>query len=389
MTEETDPPDRPELANRARAPRVFLSYSHRDEPILEALLPYLATLEREGLVAVWSDRQIQGGERWREAIDTALDAATIAVLLISQEFLASPFVRDEELPRILEQQLAGQMTILPVFVSPSTVTSDSVIIRDAQGLERRIVLGELQGFGAPDMTLSELELAERQRCFVELHNRIRALATGTRVETSAYVPSADVQGPEHPRHERGTSGKKGQLPTAIGAAAAIVTITLGILGWRSLDFNDALTQFESGSQAGITGLAAHGDKGIRVLVEGLDVTGEMQPARFPARALGIIKVLHEHPEAVEKYRLDLDVKATENRRRIESAATTLEADQEKNLAVDPQRVQQLENLSRVAVCMNRLMESDSPDWPELAIRVRVLLRKSPVCDLGTRPTAPR
>jgi hypothetical protein len=159
-------------------PHVFLSYSHRDDPVLESLLPFLATLDRERLVAVWSDRQIQGGERWQTEIDAALDAASIAVLLISQEFLASSFVRDEELPRILKRQLEGRLTVLPVFVSPSTVTSDSVVIRDAEGGERRIVLSEFEGFGKPDKTLSELELSALQRVFVALHDRIRALSTG-------------------------------------------------------------------------------------------------------------------------------------------------------------------------------------------------------------------
>lgn len=385
MSEETG---RPELVPPVHAPRVFVSYSHRDEPVLEALLPYLATLERERLVAVWDDRRIQGGESWRAAIDEALDAATIAVLLISQEFLASPFIRDEELPRILEQQLAGRMTVLPVFVSPSTVTSDSVVVRDAEGVERRIVLSELQGFGAPDSTLSELELAERQRCFVQLHDRIRALATG---ETRAMPPQKPVErmpapaqpaGPDPPpdtKQEREASGKKGSLIPAIGAGTAIATIILGILGWRSLSFNDALTQFKDGSPAGISGLAAHGDKGIRVLIESLDVTGKLQPDSFPERPLGIIKVLREHPEAVANYRSELDALAAGNRRRLESVATTLEAERDKNLDVDPQQVRLLEELAQVAVCMNRLLGTDPPDWPALAERVRILLRKLPVC----------
>src|SRR6266446_4400499 len=148
-------------------PSVFLSYSHHDDQVLESLLPYLATLEHDGLVSVWSDRHIKGGEGWYLEIEAALKAASIAVLLISQEFLASPFVRDEELPRILNRQLEGRLTVLPVFVSPSTVVSDSVVILDAGGCERRIVLSEIEGFGTPDKTLSELEPFERQRWFVE------------------------------------------------------------------------------------------------------------------------------------------------------------------------------------------------------------------------------
>ena len=157
-------------------PGVFLSYSHRDEPVLESLLPYLSALERQGRVTVWSDQQIKGGERWREEIEAALDGASIAVLLISQQFLASDFVRDEELPRILSRQLEGLMTVLPVFISPSTVTSDAIEMTDPKGGTRRIVLTEFQGFGTPRQPLSDLALPEQQHRFVALADRIRELS---------------------------------------------------------------------------------------------------------------------------------------------------------------------------------------------------------------------
>jgi hypothetical protein len=126
---------------------------------------------------VWTDGRLQGGDRWREEISAALDAATVAVLLISQEFLASEFVREEELPRILERQAGGSLAVLPVYLSPSTVTSDAIAFQDAQMREQRIVLSDFQGFGTPQTTLSESTLAERKRTFVRLHDRIRELAT--------------------------------------------------------------------------------------------------------------------------------------------------------------------------------------------------------------------
>jgi TIR domain len=160
------------------SPQIFLSYSHRDEHYLQSLLPFLSTLERDGLVVVWSDKQIRPGERWREEIDAALHAATIAVLLVSQDFLASTFVRDEELPRILTRQQEGHLIVLPVFLRPSTITSYSILIHDSSGGERRIELREFQGFGSPDKTLAELDGPARERRFVDLHDRIRRLATG-------------------------------------------------------------------------------------------------------------------------------------------------------------------------------------------------------------------
>ena len=67
----------------------------------------------------------------------------------------------------------GTWAVLTVLVSPSTVTSTSVAVIDANGTERRIKLNEFQGFGTPDQTLSELDLPERQRRLVHLHERIQ------------------------------------------------------------------------------------------------------------------------------------------------------------------------------------------------------------------------
>jgi hypothetical protein len=70
-----------------RAP-VFISYRRckRDAAVLKRLDAFLAPLEKEGLICGWTDRDIDGGERWRKEIDSALERARIAVLLISQDF---------------------------------------------------------------------------------------------------------------------------------------------------------------------------------------------------------------------------------------------------------------------------------------------------------------
>ena len=37
--------------------KIFISYSHVDEGLLEELKPHLVTLQREGLLDLWTDRQ--------------------------------------------------------------------------------------------------------------------------------------------------------------------------------------------------------------------------------------------------------------------------------------------------------------------------------------------
>ena len=167
-------------------PKVFVSYSHRDAQSLRKLLPYLETLRQSKLVDIWIDTTINAGEQWKKEIPEALDAAEIAILIISQHFIASDFIKNEELPRIFEKQRVGRLKILPVFLSPSTVTSENIIVRDKCGKEQRIKLDDFQGFGTPTKTLKELGANERARKFIDLHNRIRELASDSSSETSSY-----------------------------------------------------------------------------------------------------------------------------------------------------------------------------------------------------------
>jgi hypothetical protein len=91
--------------------------------------------------------------------------------------MVSDFIYQEELPRILARQIEGQLAVLPVFLSPSTVTSDVIVFHDRTGVSQHIKLSEFQGFGTPNKTLKELRTSERERIFVELQNRIKELAT--------------------------------------------------------------------------------------------------------------------------------------------------------------------------------------------------------------------
>ena len=97
--------------------KLFVSYNHRDRTWLERLKVHLTLLERRGLVHVWSDTRIEVGARWKEEIESALAGARVAVLLVSADFLASDFIWNEEMPRILAHQKQG-MVVLPLIARP-------------------------------------------------------------------------------------------------------------------------------------------------------------------------------------------------------------------------------------------------------------------------------
>ncbi len=100
------------------APTVFISYSHADEAWKDRLVTHLGVLQREGLLDMWDDRRIEVGTDWRPQIEQAINAASVAVLMVSANFLTSNFILSEEVPRFLQRRQQEGLRIFPVIVSP-------------------------------------------------------------------------------------------------------------------------------------------------------------------------------------------------------------------------------------------------------------------------------
>lgn len=94
---------------------IFISYSHKDKTYLERLQVHLEPYRRDGLY-IWDDTRIVAGQRWRAEIASALQAAKVAILLVSADFLASAFIAENELPPLLESACQNGMLILTVIV---------------------------------------------------------------------------------------------------------------------------------------------------------------------------------------------------------------------------------------------------------------------------------
>lgn len=97
--------------------QIFISYSHKNKRELEMLRSHLTYLEHTHNLQVWDDQSILPGMRWRDALDTALQTAKVAVLLVSADFLASDFIAKEELPVILKAAQEGKLVIISIVLS--------------------------------------------------------------------------------------------------------------------------------------------------------------------------------------------------------------------------------------------------------------------------------
>ena len=89
-------------------PTVFISYSHRDEMWKDRLLTQLGVLQQQSILALWHDHRIGAGADWYQEIRQAMEAAHVAVLLISADFLTSSFILREEVARLMDPAAAGR-----------------------------------------------------------------------------------------------------------------------------------------------------------------------------------------------------------------------------------------------------------------------------------------
>lgn len=104
-------------------PKIFISYSHRDEKTLEELHKHLVMLRRAGLVETWFDREILAGNDIDAEIKTNLDESEIFVALVSADFLASDYCYQKEMAEALARHEAGTMRVIPVIAEPCDWTS--------------------------------------------------------------------------------------------------------------------------------------------------------------------------------------------------------------------------------------------------------------------------
>ena len=106
------------LLSREVRDQIFISYAREDRDWVDRFQLVLKATLRNKPVTVWDDSQIGVGEAWRRAIERALRCAKVALLLVTNAFLASDFIQDVELKEILDAARMDGLLIVWVLVRP-------------------------------------------------------------------------------------------------------------------------------------------------------------------------------------------------------------------------------------------------------------------------------
>lgn len=100
------------------ADKLFISYSHQDDRLLDRLHKHLAQMERDQVISGWYDREIHAGSRLDDTIVNELESASVFLACVSPDYIASDYCYDKELARALERESDGQLIIVPVVFEP-------------------------------------------------------------------------------------------------------------------------------------------------------------------------------------------------------------------------------------------------------------------------------
>ncbi len=167
-------------------PLVFISYSHKDKEWKDRLVSHLCVLQKQGNLDIWDDSRIGTGEDWFRDIQGAIQNATVAILLISADFLNSEFVLNEEILRFLELRMKKGLKIYPIILKPCAWKQVQWLawmqVRPREG--RAISCGK-----DPDVDTDMAEIAVEVATIANLEGTIDKYKEGTKYITKGFQKS--------------------------------------------------------------------------------------------------------------------------------------------------------------------------------------------------------
>ncbi|MFZ4635725.1 MAG: SUMF1/EgtB/PvdO family nonheme iron enzyme [Saprospiraceae bacterium] len=96
--------------------KIFICYAREDREALELLRRKLTPLAHSNSVEVWYDREITGGKEWDREIRGNLKTADVVLLLISDYFFESDYIKSVELREALDGHERQENVVVPVIL---------------------------------------------------------------------------------------------------------------------------------------------------------------------------------------------------------------------------------------------------------------------------------
>jgi hypothetical protein len=135
--------------------RLLISFSPEDRELKDRLVCHLSVLVRFAGIDIWTSDRVRAGENWQQEIETALERADVALLLMTADFLASDFIQDVEVPKLFRRREQDGLRLIPVLLRSCL-------------WQAHPWLGSLQPLPVSKQTIASLNGDDQDRAFVEL-----------------------------------------------------------------------------------------------------------------------------------------------------------------------------------------------------------------------------
>ncbi len=168
--------------------KAFVSYSHENIDASRNIVSALreaAHLVDKPVDSIWVDKNIRTGEPFREKIHHAIQTSDIALLLISDHFFKSEFIRDVELPAIRARAAQNLMVMLPIKIGDFLPSDYQAEFRDLQAWP--VLKGRL-------VSASHLPPAAVEPAFADLHRCAVAAGRLCRRKIDLKPPDSITEG---------------------------------------------------------------------------------------------------------------------------------------------------------------------------------------------------
>ncbi len=159
--------------------KIFVIYAHEDKPVRDKLLRQLRPLADNGAISLWSDHEIKPGSVWDEEIRQRLAESEIILLLISDDFFASDYIRRVEFKTAINLQANGQTHILPIITRHC-------------GWADMPALSRLQVLPPEGRPVSSKEWDSPDEPYLKIYEGVRTIAREIHTRKSKATPSIEV-----------------------------------------------------------------------------------------------------------------------------------------------------------------------------------------------------
>jgi hypothetical protein len=197
---------------------IFVSYCHADEKWRDRFEIISKPLSRSEEIEFWSDRKLKAGQ-WEGQIEHAMQTALAAVLLVSDNFLASDYIVTKELPYLIRAHTERGLMIFWAYLEPCDLKRHPEILRF-----QAITVGHLEpmskmndwewketmvrGCGMIDEFVKDIERPVinpdlEGKLFSRVTDRFPLLAKPTRRDVEVLVYSADKKWWRQPAVKKG------------------------------------------------------------------------------------------------------------------------------------------------------------------------------------------